>query len=712
MTGFSPPVAASDDRLDAARTGPGHARVPGLDGLRGVAVAWVVAFHLWPETVRGGWLGVGLFFTLSGYLIIGLIDAEVSATGRLRLGQFMARRVRRLMPAALVTISASVGLTAALTDDPLRSVGLDALTAALNVFNWRAATDPGGYAAIFEATASPLEHFWSLAIEEQFYLVVPAAIAVTRRPRAVVAAMVFAGLCGVALWWGSSDAYVATPVRALEIAAGAGLALAGARSEAVKRLLRWEGSRAGRAASLGLVVLALAAAEVAVALLGPAHLAVFRGAPQLMAICWVVLLAGSLSGGPLAPLMSLAPLRWLGTRSYAIYLFHWPLIELTDWGALPVAAVTLLAAEVSYRMIEMPVRRGSGRRAVLVLVGALVAVTSGTAVVAAASSPARGAGERAAGVTELPEWMASQQPAEAATGQAPATTQGTPTSERPPAGPAPATEERDTGRGERTEPSQSTRQGSTEVPIVDAPVVEVPVVEVPVVTIIGDSAAIHLADGLRRWADSTRAMAVVDGALAACSPVITANRPWRVVRTGDDANPRHVVERDEPCRYEYIEPDSSLVLVVDHVMPLFDHLRHDGSWASVLDDDLAADLSDSYRELVARAREAGATVVFATMPRWLPVPDEPGPPPPAADPARAAAYNRIVRALVEELAGDGPGDGPDPIVVDTALELDASGYDGRYGRSDGSHIDFESSMVFASEVLGPALLDLWDGTDG
>ena len=745
MTGPRSPVAVPGDRLDAARTGSAATRVPGLDGLRGVAVAWVVAFHLWPETVRGGWLGVGLFFTLSGYLIIGLIDTEVSATGRLRLGRFMARRVRRLMPAALVTISASVALTAALTDDALRSVGLDALTAALNVFNWRAATDPGGYAAIFEVTASPLEHFWSLAIEEQFYLVVPAAMALTRRPVAVVAAMVVAGLGGVALWWGSSDAYVATPVRALEIAAGAGLALAGARSEAVRRLLRWDGSRTERTVSLGLLVAVLAVSELAVVLLGPGHGTVFRGAPQLMAACWVVLLAGSLPGGPLAPLMSLAPLRWLGTRSYAIYLFHWPLIELTDWGALPVIAVTLMAAEASYRFIEMPVRRGTGRRAVLVLVGALIAVASGTAVVAAASSPARGAGERAAGVTALPEWMDPQGSTADATEQTTPAAPETPAPERRPDATTPDTTEpeptaTDTTATDTTATDTTATDTAapdttaTDTVALDATATDTTALDpaaldtadgqpaeqlqppqegpgdAPIVTVIGDSAAIHVADGLRQWGDANRAMAVVDRAVAACSPVVTADHPWRVVRTGDDTNPRNVVEREEPCRYVYIEPNSSLVLVVDHVMPLFDHLRHDGSWASVLDDDLAADLFDSYRELVEDARGAGATVVFATMPRLLPGPDEPGPAPPAADPARADAYNRIVRAVVEELAGAGPDGEPDPVVIDTARGLNASGYDGRYARSDGAHIDFQNSIVFASEVLGPALLDVWDET--
>ena len=130
------------------------------------------------------------------------------------------------MPAALLPIASVLASTAALDDQALREVGFDALTAVLNVFNWRTALDTAGYAAIFEAQPEPLAHFWSLAIEEQFYLLFPAAAALTRRTALVVWAMVIAGLVGVVLWWGSADAYVATPVRALEIAAGAGLALA------------------------------------------------------------------------------------------------------------------------------------------------------------------------------------------------------------------------------------------------------------------------------------------------------------------------------------------------------------------------------------------------------------------------------------------------------------------------------------------------------
>lgn len=659
-------------------------------------MAWVVAFHLWPETVRGGWLGVGLFFTLSGYLILGLIDAEVSATGRLHLGRFMARRVRRLMPAALITILAAIALTALLTDQPLYTVGIDALTAVLNVFNWHAATDSGGYAAIFEAAASPLEHFWSLAIEEQFYLVVPAAVALTRRPGAVVMTMAVIGLGGVALWWGSIDAYVATPVRALEIAAGAGLALLTVRSATVRRFVRWapDAARGRRIGSLAVVVLALAVTELAVARLDADHYAVFRGAPQLMSLCWVVLVAASLPRGPLEPLLSMAPMRWLGTRSYAIYLFHWPLAELANWNAWAVIAVTLGLAEVSYRLVEMPVRRRSGRRSALVLAAAALAVAATAVAVAAASSPARSVAERAPGVTELPAWMTDAPPpvdADASLTTLP------PSSPSP--SPAPA--------GGASSPAGGASSPDAR-PAASAPSGE-GLAEVPIVTVIGDSTGVHMADGLRRWADTTRVMAVVDRALNACSPVMTADRQWRVVRTGDDLDPRHLVERDEPCRYSYIEPRSSLVLVVDHAMVMVDHQRPDGSWASILDGDLAADLSDAYRDLAATARASGARVVFTTAPRWLPRRDDPNPvPPPPTEAVRAEAYNKLVRALVEELeAADGE---PGPGLIDMAAVLDHSGYEGRYGRSDGSHIDFDRSEIFAAEVLGPALLALWDET--
>ena len=740
----------------------------------------MLAFHLWPDVVRGGWLGVGLFFTLSGYLIAGLIDTEVAATGRLRLGRFMARRVRRLLPAALLTIAATLALTALVDDQPLRTIGIDALTAALNVFNWHASLDEAGYAGIFRDHAAPLEHFWSLAIEEQFYLLFPAAVALSRRPGRVVAAMVVVGLAGVWLWWGSTDAYVATPVRALEIAAGAALRLAQARYGAVQRLFQPPTDLPRQSRIVWAVLLSVAAAltVVTVARLGPDDGLVFRAGPQLMALCWVVLVVAAVRDGWPARFMSWAPLRWLGLRSYAIYLFHWPVIELTDWHPVVVIAVTLGLAEASFHGLEMPVRRGAGHRAIGVLAGTAAAVVAVSAVVAVASSPARGIAERAEGADELPGWLTEQDaPGSAAGAPSPAGTDadsgagdGAAASPAPPpsvsaapsASPtevpdhpeaddrAPSSEAGGDGPDDPTgsasqpsdavapaeqDPPDETEDGSTsdtevdetgdgstsgtevdetsdaspsdESPSDPAPATSTPgtAAAVPILSVLGDSTAVHIADGLRKWADATRSVAVVDHSHPGCSPAAFPGSTWNALRgeVGDEASPSGF-SPDVPCRDGYFEPGSDVVLVVDHGAVLFDHLRQDGTWASILDPDLASDVADSYRQLVAGVRAQGARVVFTTAPRLLPAHGRDAATQPQTSPDRSDAYNTLVGELIEELnTADGlPAVG----LIDIAAVVDGHGYEGVYGRSDGMHIDYEKAELLAAEVLGPALLAL------
>ena len=737
---------------------------------------WVLAFHLWPDAVRGGWLGVGLFFTLSGYLIAGLIDAEVTATGGLRLGRFMARRARRLLPAALVTIAATLVSTAVLDDQPLRIIGIDALTATLNVFNWHASLDEAGYAGIFAAVPEPLAHFWSLAIEEQFYLVFPAAVAWIRRPGRVVAAMAVLGLGGVWLWWGSTDAYVATPVRALEIAAGAGLALAQARFDAVRRWFD-RPARADGPARVGWGVLLAAAAAVtvvAVARLEPDHPAVFRGAPQLMALCWVVLVVAAVRPGLPARVMSWPVLRWLGLRSYAIYLFHWPVIELTGWHPLAVIAVTLGAAEISFHWLEMPVRRGTGRWAIAALAAAAVTMAVVAGAAAAASSPARGIAERAEGADELPAWVTAPdaaagepiaEPSTAATkpatgpagSEAPAPAPDAPagptTSQQDGAAPSepddrsgtdqPSDEPLETdepsapselaapvGVPEREDSETSEQPAAPDPPVPErpespdggvadapgpatattaAPVTTLsrpdPALPVPIVTVIGDSAAIHIAHGLRHWADETRTMAVVDHSRIGCSPVAVEDSEWVAFRGELEDGPEPIgLQPDIVCRDDYIEPGSTVVLVVDHGAVLFDHLNADGSWSSILEPRFASSVADSYRRLVATSRERDIRVIFTTSPALLVFGDDQNANQPQTDPARARAYNTLITGLAAELnaAGGAPAVG----LIDAAPQIDSSGYDGRYGRSDGMHVDYERAELFAAEVLGPALLAL------
>ena len=706
---------ASDLRAGRPGADTSPSRHLGLDGLRGLAVAWVVAFHLWPDAVPGGWLGVGLFFTLSGYLVVGLIDTEVSATGRLRLGRFMARRVRRLMPAALLTIVSVLVLTAVLDDQAMREVGLDALAAVLNVFNWRVAADTAGYAVIFEDRPEPFAHFWSLAIEEQFYLLVPAAVALTRRTAAVVWAMALVGLVGVGLWWGSTDAYVATPVRALEIAAGAGLALAAARSGTVARFMQPGPGDESRPATriAGGVILAVAAVATVVALarLGPQDGLVFRGGPQLMALCWVVWVVAAVRHGIPSRIMSAAVLRWLGTRSYAIYLAHWPLIELADWHPVAIICATTIAAEVSYRVVEMPVRRGTGRRALPLLGGAALAVGLVAASMAVLSSPDRAVGERAPGADELPAWaLEDPEPvADPADGAVSTTTpvqsdaqSSTASADVTDTEPSPS----DSSSPTITVSPTPTTQPTTVTPAPNTTGGPTPTTEpatvaaVPIITVIGDSTGVHIADGLRQWADANRSMAVVDRSQIGCYPLRedSPGSAWRMVQ--DDGNTFGWSPGGEECRNYVIEPGSDLVLVVHHGAAQFDRQRNDGSWASILDEDFASGVYDYYRKLIKDAQGLGAQVVFASAPPLLSYLTA-GPQP---DPEKARVYNSILEALATET--ESAATQTNVALIDTATALEDSGHDGRYSRSDGFHLDFDRSELFAAEVLGPALLDL------
>ena len=267
-----------------------------------------------------------------------------------------------------------------------------------------------------------------------------------------------------------------------------------------------------------------------------------------------------------------------------------------------------------------------------------------------------------------------------------------------------------------SEPSPESTQdapegtGDTATPPTTAPVTVPPQPEtgltVPIITVLGDSTAVHIADGLRQWADSTRTMAVVDHSRIGCSPAAVTGSTWHALRgqVGDEPTPSGF-QPGVYCRDDYIQPGSAVVLVVDHGAVLFDHLRDDGTWASILDPDLASDVADSYRQLVANARARGVRVVFTTAPQLLTFGDgvrRPSANQPQTSPERAEAYNALITDLVLDL--NGPGEARMVELIETAPAIDESGYDGPYGRSDGMHVDYEKAEVFAADVLGPALL--------
>ena len=219
---------------------PGIAYQPALDGLRAVAVTMVLLFHGGVGWMRGGYIGVSIFFTLSGFLITTLLITEFGTSGRVGVTSFWARRARRLMPASLVCIGAISVLGAAGVWTGVGHLRRDALGALFQVANWVQLAAGESYTDLQRRDAgivSPFDHFWSLSIEEQFYWVWPLAFwALARLARrrgwtmtavvGSVTAVCAAAAPLVALVWGRDAAYFATPARAAEILLGAWLAVA------------------------------------------------------------------------------------------------------------------------------------------------------------------------------------------------------------------------------------------------------------------------------------------------------------------------------------------------------------------------------------------------------------------------------------------------------------------------------------------------------
>jgi peptidoglycan/LPS O-acetylase OafA/YrhL len=339
-----------------------------IQALRALAVALVLVYHLWPAVLPGGFVGVDVFFAISGFLITSLLLREAERAGSVSLGAFWARRARRILPAALLTVlvcALATVIFVPLTRWQQFFVEMRASTA--YVQNWQLAGDAVDYLAAANAP-SPVQHYWSLAIEEQFYLVWPVliaiALAVTRgrtakaRRRAVAA--VLAAATALSLGYSIADtgadpaaAYFVTPTRAWELGAGALLALAAPfdRSPgAARALLSW----------VGLAAIAGAALAYSHATPFPGHAALL---PVLGALA--VIRAGT-PAGPWSParVMTPRPVQFLGDISYSVYLWHWPLIVLAPFvvaadGAatkIAIVVITILAAWLTKQLVEDPAR--------------------------------------------------------------------------------------------------------------------------------------------------------------------------------------------------------------------------------------------------------------------------------------------------------------------------------------------------------------------
>ena len=368
-----------------------------LEGLRGVAVVAVLLFHLGFPWAAGGFVGVDAFFVLSGFLITGLLIREHERTGRISLPAFYARRVRRILPAALATIAVTIGVAAfVLAPLDVPEVTLDGAAAALSIGNIRFAIGATDY---FGPTMpSPFRHFWSLGVEEQFYLLWPALMIVAlarggsrRRGGLVIAGVVAASLAG-SIWLTGVDqpwAFYSFPTRAWQLGLGGLLAVTAGWFARRSSLVLGPIALAGVVGLLGAVVLIDGSMPY------PGTLAL------LPAVATAAVVAGGDRRGPSRWLLSLTPLRWFGRISYSLYLWHWPLLvlpvlalgrELAIEQRLALAGISIAVATVSWRWIEEPFRRGwspsvSRPRTVLAGVGAMaltaiVAVGVGDGVIA------------------------------------------------------------------------------------------------------------------------------------------------------------------------------------------------------------------------------------------------------------------------------------------------------------------------------------------
>ena len=354
--------------------------LPGLDGLRAIAVGAVVAYHVGLGWAQGGLLGVGVFFTLSGYLITDLLLGQQEITDRLQLTDFWLRRARRLLPALFVMLAVVTAWVTLLDRSQLPAIRGAVVASAGYVSNWWLIAQHSSYFAQF-GPPSPLGHLWSLAVEEQFYLIWPWLLWIglrlrRRHPgtdtRLAAATLLLAAASAVTMallyrpGYDPTRVYEGTDTRAFALLIGSALAFVWPsrhlRGE-ITESARWVLDGAGIAGLVVFAVLVWRTSEYSAFL--------YRGGMVLLSLGTALMVASTASpASRFGRMLGRQPLRWLGVRSYGIYLWHFPIIVLTTpadgrdtlaRGALQVAA-SIGCAALSWRYLEEPIRHGALRR--------------------------------------------------------------------------------------------------------------------------------------------------------------------------------------------------------------------------------------------------------------------------------------------------------------------------------------------------------------
>ncbi len=558
--------------------------VPALEGLRGLSVAAVLLFHAEISWAKGGFLGVSAFFTLSGFLITALLLAERDATDRVSLTAFWARRARRLLPAAYASLAGIVvfGVFAA-DGDQVRSLRGDVLAALGYVANWRFLAAGRSYADLF-ASPSPVQHFWSLAIEEQYYLLFPllvvGALAAGRGRRTVLWTTLLAlaiGSVALSIALEATDrVYYGTDTRAVELLSGALLAAAVAgRAAATRRSALRLLDAAGLGALLTMLVLWSRSSQ------GDPWL--YEGGFALHALLAAIVIGACLHTTALSGLLALRPLRALGRISYGVYLYHWPVYlwldgDRTGLGQTPLfslrLAVTLTLAVASYRFLEEPIRSGRALVGVWPRIAApSVALLLVAAVVAVTADPPPATIVFAAVADESSE----------------------------PPGP-PATEV--TGRVTGSLPGTDLREPRLHrVLREDRPVR---------VMIVGDSVALTLGRGLERWADATGSAQVWNLARRWCG---IGRYAYRALGQGIESPGSSCDDWAERWREDVEEYDPDTVVILSTIWEIIE--RRMPEWSDfIAPGDPVYDewITSEYAEAVDVLTERGARVVWMALP--------------------------------------------------------------------------------------------------
>ena len=560
-----------------ARTRP-PGRLSGLDGLRAVAVSLVVIYHLFPQWVmHGGFIGVDVFFVISGFLITTLLLNENDKTGTIRLVPFWQRRARRLLPALAVLVTVCASAAWLIGGDVLVKMGAQIIGAATFSYNWVSLA--AGTTYFTQDTPELFRNLWSLAVEEQFYVLWPLVLplflllpwAWLRSAIALLAAGASAVWMGTLILGGAdmTRVYFGTDSHAFGILLGVAVAFGLRRvvRDPAPWMLRLPARiitlLIGVAAVAGLIVVGMIPAGDAVATF-PGELA----AASLLSA--VAIIAGVWPRSWFGAAIDVQPLRWIGDRSYAIYLWHWPLIVLLmAWlqGTGPgffvpltigaaALALTLAAAELSYRFIEQPVRRhgfrGSFARLRTRLAGAPAARVGAFAGLAAWVLVIGGT---TAAIAAAPQMTSAE--AVVAAGQEALDASQTPDASTPPATP---------------EPEASTPPPSPDVtdPVVDPDATDKPVPPEPTpiagdeVTAVGDSVMLASAKALLERFPGISVDAAVSRSMWA-APTILGKleragklRPYVVLALGTNGP---VAARPMQEALDVIGPDRQLILV-------------------------------------------------------------------------------------------------------------------------------------------------------